>query len=777
MGQGRRRAREDAELARGKGGRMADHAGQPVRGLGGSMQVLLLGGMCLLLQQIPIRYRIDFFGELADASLIHLHTGLLLAIAMLVRDARVVAGCFVLTFAGWTLRQLYLFDDGQPSWTLAWGAASYLFQYGWTRLCARWMGWPRMAGTGVQRGDLMRFAAIGLLVYPIVIALLGFSIALVNTPAVAVSAAFQMFFAKQFGVAVVTLPLVIGWQERTLPAARSTIGRHWMWPVVLGLGLAISLWAAVQVRQSFGGVSLPSAPVLMDYRFALLLVLAWCMLRLPPRWAMLSLSLTLLLLVGMVAGTAEYANTPVGFFNLLHIAAEMNILLLAMLYLWLTNRDRSALAEQLSEETLRDQVTGLPNLKALRGRMERPLPRTELGYLLLDQTDTLVAGFGLDTQAQAMNATARRVDDLVEAYYVGTGQFALLPRPGRDADLWERVMARVEHAEIDVDGEPIRLLPYLGVAAFNGAHASVIDRAVLAASHLAFEARQHGELRPRYSDIGDTQLRRTHRRQLHDATEALASLRSERVVLYFQPIRDLVEDMQGEPRPLAGEVLCRLIDERGDIMSPARFMAPLEAAGRGAELDLAVMRALFRLLRKTPAALPHCREIAINLTGQSLASMSFQVELRTLLAGSPLPMHALCFEVTETAAISNTAAASHLLADLRALGCHIAIDDFGTGMQSFARLRELPVDVIKIDGSFVRNVAQLGKDYAVVQASVAVAKAFGAVTVAEFVEDEDTEYCLRRLGVHRVQGYLYGAPRPLADVLAETAAEAAASRE
>jgi len=777
MGQARRHARRvDADLARGKGGRMADHAGQPVRGLGGSMQVLLLGGLCLLLQQIPIRYRIDFFGEIADASLIHLHTGLLLAIAMLVRDARVVAGCFALTLTGWTLRQFYLFDDGRPTWTLAWGAGSYLLQYAWTLLCARWMGWPRAPGTGVQRGDLVRFAAIGLLVYPTITALLGLSIALVNTPAVAVSAAFQMFFAKQFGVAVVTLPLVIGWQERALPPSRAKVGAHWLWPVMLGLGLAISLWAAVQVRQSFGA-SLPSAPVLMDYRFALLLVLAWCMLRLSPRWAMLSLSLTLLLLVGMVAGTAEYANTPVGFFNLLHIAAEMNILLLAMLYLWLTNRDRSALAEQLSEETLRDQVTGLPNLKALRERVERPLPRTELGYLLLDQTDTLVAGFGLDTQAQAMHASARRLDDLVETYYVGTGQFALLPRAGRDADLWERVMARVEHAEIDVGGEPIRLLPYLGVAAFNGTHASVIDGAVLAASHLAFEARQHGELRPRYSDIGDTQLRRTHRRQLHDATEALASLRSERVVLYFQPIRDLVEDMHGEPRPLAGEVLCRLIDERGDIMSPARFMAPLEAAGRGAELDLAVMRALFRLLRKSPAALPHCREISINLTGQSLASMSFQVELRTLLAGSPLPMSALCFEVTETAAISNTAAASHLLADLRALGCHIAIDDFGTGMQSFARLRELPVDVIKIDGSFVRNVAQLGKDYAVVQASVAVAKAFGAVTVAEFVEDEDTEYCLRRLGVHRVQGYLYGAPRPLADVLAETAAEAAASRD
>ena len=98
-------------------------------------------------------------------------------------------------------------------------------------------------------------------------------------------------------------------------------------------------------------------------------------------------------------------------------------------------------------------------------------------------------------------------------------------------------------------------------------------------------------------------------------------------------------------------------------------------------------------------------------------------------------------------------------------------------MQSFARLRELPVDVIKIDGSFVRHVTQLGKDHAVVQASVAVARAFGAITVAEFVENQDTEDCLRRMGVDRVQGYLYGAPRPLAEVLAELVAEAAVSRD
>ncbi|WP_411834931.1 EAL domain-containing protein [Pseudoxanthomonas mexicana] len=264
---------------------------------------------------------------------------------------------------------------------------------------------------------------------------------------------------------------------------------------------------------------------------------------------------------------------------------------------------------------------------------------------------------------------------------------------------------------------------------------------------------------------------------MQDATAALACLRGERVELYFQPIRALGGAAGTEgPQGLRGEVLCRLRDEQGELIAPARFLGPIEAAGRGTELDLAVLRALFRLLRKHPAALPHCRQIAINLTGQSLASTSFQVELRTLLADSPLPLSALCFEVTETAAISSTASASQLLTDLRAKGCRIAIDDFGTGMQSFVRLKELPVDIIKIDGSFIRNVTQRGKDHALVQASVAVAEAFGAETVAEFVEDEETADCLREMGVQWMQGHLYSPPLPLAAMLAETAAQAGTVR-
>ncbi len=128
-------------------------------------------------------------------------------------------------------------------------------------------------------------------------------------------------------------------------------------------------------------------------------------------------------------------------------------------------------------------------------------------------------------------------------------------------------------------------------------------------------------------------------------------------------------------------------------------------------------------------------------------------------------MSALCFEVTETAAITHLAEAVDLFARLRALGCQIAIDDFGIGFQSFERLKQIPVDLIKIDGTFVREMLHSERDHELVRAAVAVARAFDAQTVAEYVETEATADALRGLGVDWGQGYLYGKPAPLAQML------------
>lgn len=727
-------------------------------------KILLWGLLCVLAQQVAVSYRIDFFGNTANASLIHLHAGLLLALALLEPDRRVVLATLAITAMGWAVRQ-WSMEPGQIA-PLVWGALMWVLVSAWTLACARWAGGPEPHGR-LDRHGLSRLALYGLLVYPAGLAMLGGTMAVIAPPVEALSAAFQMFFAKQFGVAVITLPLVVAWREGRQSFRRGRAA-GWAWPLALIAGLGLSLWASQVVR---GGLADRPAVVLMDYRFALFVVLAWFVLRLPPRRSMLALSAALFCLVLAVSESAAYGSTVLGLFNLLHLAAEVNILLLAMLYLWVISRDRRELSRRLAEEIQRDTLTGLPNLRALRRRMAvAPPRRRELGFLLLDKSDSLVTGYGLDMQAAVVGSMAARLSDLADVYVLGTGQFALIPATDADDDVWERLIARVEHAEFVADGQPVRLLPYLGVASLPESAteplADVVDTALLNASHLAFDARQHGEVRPRYSDIDDGRLRRAHRQQLQDAATALACLRNERLVLHFQAIRRL--EHAAEPAlTISGEVLCRLRDEEGRLIPPARFMRPIEAAGRGAELDLAVIKALFRLLRKYPEALPYCERIAINLTGQSLASMSFQVELRTLLADSPLPLTALCFEVTESAAISSTSAASRLLRDLRARGCQIAIDDFGTGMQSFARLKELPADVIKIDGSFIRNVAQRGSDHALVQATVAVAGVFGAETVAEFVEDEATADCLRELHVDWVQGDLYAPPRPLSEILAE----------
>jgi EAL domain-containing protein (putative c-di-GMP-specific phosphodiesterase class I) len=349
------------------------------------------------------------------------------------------------------------------------------------------------------------------------------------------------------------------------------------------------------------------------------------------------------------------------------------------------------------------------------------------------------------------------------------GQFALLPADGAASeDDWERVIDAIDAIEFDSGGYRFGLSPYLGVARRTDAAPESVEAALLRASQQAFEARRRNELRPLYDADSPASPSGMMRHQLHAATGALADLRSGRLELHFQPIRPLDPahpDSQA-PDHAIGEVLCRLRDAQGRLQEPYAFLGPIESVGRSVELDLAVVRTLFELLRQHPQALPSIKRMAVNLTGHSLASTSFKRQFDILLADSPLPLSALCFEITENAVLSSTAHTHDFLDDLRRRGCSIAIDDFGTGMQSFARLKELPVHILKIDGSFARHVTQRGRDYALVEASVSIARAFDFTTVAEFVETQAIADCVRELGVQWMQGYLYAEPQPLVDVLA-----------
>lgn len=222
------------------------------------------------------------------------------------------------------------------------------------------------------------------------------------------------------------------------------------------------------------------------------------------------------------------------------------------------------------------------------------------------------------------------------------------------------------------------------------------------------------------------------------------------------------------------EILVRMVDEAGELMQPTDFIPSAERFNLLPMLDRWVVGALLDFIvseeREGAAAAANC--YSVNLSGTSINDSTFTDFLRRQIELHHVPARRLCFEVTETTAISNLTKAGEFMHELRALGCRFALDDFGVGMSSFAYLKHLPVDFLKIDGSFVRDLASSPVDYAIVDAINRIAHLLGIQTIAEFVTDPETLDKLRQLKVDYAQGDAIGIPEPL--VLPVPAASAVA---
>ena len=261
---------------------------------------------------------------------------------------------------------------------------------------------------------------------------------------------------------------------------------------------------------------------------------------------------------------------------------------------------------------------------------------------------------------------------------------------------------------------------------------------------------EHGNSRPPNADLQMVS-------QINHAFE-LGSFR-----LYRQKIIALA---RGDDHAPHYEVLVRMIDRHGNLIPPSGFMAAAERFNLLCSIERWVITSLIEFLHRQCeiGALP-CDDTeltgafyAVNLSGASINDASFTDFLRQLLVRFKLPRGLLCFEVTETTAIANLTKAAELMHELKGLGCRFALDDFGIGMSSFAYLKYLPVDYIKIDGVFVRDMADDPMDRAIVEAINRIAHVLGLKTVAEFVEDENILERLRAIGVDYAQGYLIAKP-------------------
>ena len=238
----------------------------------------------------------------------------------------------------------------------------------------------------------------------------------------------------------------------------------------------------------------------------------------------------------------------------------------------------------------------------------------------------------------------------------------------------------------------------------------------------------------------------------------------------FRLFRQKIIALNGAGNDPHYEVLVRMVDRTtGGMIPPSGFMAAAERYNLLSSIERWVISSLVEFLHAQTAsgALPRDAAgnsqavYAVNLSGVSINDASFIDFLRQLLTRFNLPRGLLCFEVTETTAISNLNKAAHLMHELKAMGCRFALDDFGIGMSSFAYLKYLPVDYIKIDGVFVRDMADDPMDRAIVEAINRIALILGLKTVAEYVESASIAERLRAIGVDYAQGYFVAKPEAL----------------
>ncbi len=242
-------------------------------------------------------------------------------------------------------------------------------------------------------------------------------------------------------------------------------------------------------------------------------------------------------------------------------------------------------------------------------------------------------------------------------------------------------------------------------------------------------------------------------------TVVQAALKNNDFCLYRQPLRWLSEIFSGGEAK-SWEILLRLKGPNHELIYPEAFLPTAERYGLVPAIDRWVIEHTFADLAGL-ARKEACSMISINLSGASLVDPTLLDYICAMAARHGVDFHMLCFEITETVAISNWPIASRMIGELKQLGALIALDDFGSGVSSFSYLKKLPVDFLKIDGSFVHKLVSDPLDRAMVEATNRIGHLLGIITIAEWVEDEATLTALRDIGVDGAQGIYVGAPEPL----------------
>lgn len=413
-----------------------------------------------------------------------------------------------------------------------------------------------------------------------------------------------------------------------------------------------------------------------------------------------------------------------------------------------------------------DMLTGLANRSQIEKRLAAALAAVDdRGHAFLcldiDQFHMVndMGGYAAGDElvrrlARVLAEQVRESDTLAR---IGPDEFAVLLERCPLSSAWrmaETLRRAVADFRLDLDGGGIRVTASIGLVAITEQGECVND--VLRRADLACRvAKDRGHNRIRAYSARDHDLAR-RRGDMEWITRLREGLDEDRFVLFRQPIRPLGDDA-GEA---FSEVLLRLVGDDGQLVEAGRFVPAAERFDLMPLIDRRVIRDALEGIRDAGDGDAAARWF-INLSGRSLSDEGLAGHVRAALADCGVDPARICFEVTETAAITHMALATRFMQEVRALGCRVALDDFGSGLSSFSYLRALPADYLKIDGTFVRRMLERELDYTIVEAITRIGHAAGMRVIAEMAESEALIDALRALGVDYAQGHAMGVPEPL----------------
>lgn len=426
------------------------------------------------------------------------------------------------------------------------------------------------------------------------------------------------------------------------------------------------------------------------------------------------------------------------------------------------------LTRQLSYHASHDLLTGLYNRRKFEECLEELLIAVQeedrhhsLLYMDLDNfkivNDTCghVAGDELLKQLPSQFNEVLRSGDVVAR--LGGDEFGIiLENCGLEqaTSIADKVRQKIKDFRFVWDDRTFEIGVSIGVIGIDADNYEMSE--VLSSADVAcYAAKDSGRNRVHVYEPSDEAVAERYG-QMHWTARISTALEEHRFILYQQAIVSVSDNDRSHV-----EVLLRMSDEDGKVIPPGAFMPAAERYGLMPDIDRWVIDEVFRYIGNNDPADPVSgtgRVFAINLSGDSINDsnlLNFILEAKDRYSVS---LKNVCFEITETVAISNLTKATVFIDELKTYGCQFALDDFGSGLSSFAYLKSLPVDYLKIDGSFVKDISQDPIDRAMVESIQQVGKVMKLKTIAEHVEDSSTLAVLEEIGIDYVQGYHMGRP-------------------